>query len=148
MKPNPSSFMHRKRSTEKVQPRGLSASVVKIATFTGLGRARCVFCFQETKSATQVQRKLRTRYRKEPPSMPTIYSLRRNFVGTECFVVHTLKTGTPHVSEDDVEQSTQDNETCIQGKRDYTDDCAGSIAKTSTLKSIPIIDSADPYRRQ
>jgi hypothetical protein len=34
--------------------------------------ANCVFWFQETKSATQVQRKFRTQYLKEPPSRPTI----------------------------------------------------------------------------
>jgi hypothetical protein len=43
-----------------------------MATFTGAERARCVFWFEETKSATQVQRKFRTQYRKEPPSRPTI----------------------------------------------------------------------------
>jgi hypothetical protein len=32
----------------------------KMATFTGAERARCVFWFEEPKSATQVQRKLGT----------------------------------------------------------------------------------------
>ena len=45
-----------------------------MATFTGAERARCVFWFEETKSATQVQRNFRTKYRKEPPSRPTLYS--------------------------------------------------------------------------
>ena len=35
---------------------------IKMATFTGAERARCVFWFEETKSATQVQRKFRTTY--------------------------------------------------------------------------------------
>jgi hypothetical protein len=53
---------------------------IKMATFTGAERARCVFWFEETKSATQVQRKFRTQYRKEPPSRPTIYSWHNHFV--------------------------------------------------------------------
>jgi hypothetical protein len=30
---------------------------IKMATFTGVERARCMFWFEETKSATRVQRK-------------------------------------------------------------------------------------------
>jgi hypothetical protein len=45
-----------------------SALVVKIkmATFTGAQRACCVFWFEETKSATQVQRKFLTPARNFP----------------------------------------------------------------------------------
>jgi hypothetical protein len=46
---------------------------IKMDTFTGAERAHCVFWFEETKSATQVQRKFCAQYRKEPPSRPTIY---------------------------------------------------------------------------
>jgi hypothetical protein len=46
---------------------------IKMATFTGAERVRCVFLFEKTKSATQAQRKCRTQYRKETPSRPIIY---------------------------------------------------------------------------
>ena len=38
------------------------ADEIKMATFTGSELARCVFWFEETKAATQVQRKFRTQY--------------------------------------------------------------------------------------
>ena len=75
-----------------------------MATFTGAERARCVFWFEETKSATQVQRKFRTKYRKEPPSRPTIYSWHTNFVQTGCSVRHAKSPGRPCVSDATVEQ--------------------------------------------
>ncbi|KAJ4445081.1 hypothetical protein ANN_06880 [Periplaneta americana] len=40
----------------------------KIAAFTGAERAPCVFLFEETKSATVVQRRFRTQYGKDPPT--------------------------------------------------------------------------------
>jgi hypothetical protein len=40
---------------------------IKMATFTGAERARCVFWSEETKSDALVQRKFRTQYRKEHP---------------------------------------------------------------------------------
>jgi hypothetical protein len=43
------------------------------------------------KSATQVQRKCRTQYRKEPPNRPTIYSCHKNFVETGCSGEVTLR---------------------------------------------------------
>jgi hypothetical protein len=47
---------------------------IKLATFTCAESARCVFWFEETKSdATQVRRKFRTQYLKEPPSRLTVY---------------------------------------------------------------------------
>ena len=50
-----------------VEPNTATASApafeIKMATFTGAERAR-VFWLEETKSATQVQRKFRTKYRK------------------------------------------------------------------------------------
>ncbi|PNF13977.1 hypothetical protein B7P43_G08668, partial [Cryptotermes secundus] len=60
--------------------------------------------FKETKSATQVQRKFRTQYRKEPPSRPTIYSWHKNFVQTGCSVRHAKPPGWPRVSDATVEQ--------------------------------------------
>jgi hypothetical protein len=46
---------------------------IMMATLTGAECARCVFCFEETKPATQFQRKFLTQYHKEPPSRLTIY---------------------------------------------------------------------------
>jgi transposase len=75
-----------------------------MATFTGPERASCVFWFEETKSATQVQRKFRAQYSKEPPSRPTIYSWHKNFVETGCSVLHAKSPGRPSVSDAKVEQ--------------------------------------------
>ena len=77
---------------------------IKMATITGAERAPCVFWFEETKSATQVQRKFRTKYRKEPPNRPTIYSWHTNFVQTGCSVRHAKSPGRPCVSDATVEQ--------------------------------------------
>jgi len=91
-----------------VVPNTATASVpafeIKMATFTGAERARCVFWFEETKSATQVQRKFRTKYRKEPPSRPKIYSWHTNFVQTGCSVHHAKSPGRLCVSDATVEQ--------------------------------------------
>jgi hypothetical protein len=62
---------------------------IKMATFTVEG-ARCVFWYEETKSATQVRRKFHTQYPKEPPSRLTIYSWHKNFVETGCSVRHAI----------------------------------------------------------
>jgi len=77
---------------------------IKMATFTGAERARCVFWFEETKSVTQVQRNFRTKYRKEPPSRPKLYSWHTNFVQTGCSVRHAKSPGRPCVSDATVEQ--------------------------------------------
>ncbi|PNF19367.1 hypothetical protein B7P43_G06707 [Cryptotermes secundus] len=71
-----------------------------MATFTGAECARCVFWFEETESATQVQRKFCTQYRKEPPSRPTVYSWHKNFVQTGC----SVRLARPRVSDATVEQ--------------------------------------------
>ena len=42
------------------------------AALTGAERAYCLFLFQETQSATIVQRKFCTQYGKDPPSKPMI----------------------------------------------------------------------------
>jgi hypothetical protein len=73
---------------------------IKMATFTGAKRARCVFWFEDTKSATQVQRKFRTNYR----SGPTSYSWHKNFVETGCSVHHARSPGCPCVSDATVKQ--------------------------------------------
>ncbi|PNF31024.1 hypothetical protein B7P43_G18027 [Cryptotermes secundus] len=75
-----------------------------MATFTGAERACYVFWFEETKSATQVQRKFHTQYRKEPPSRPTIYSWHKNFVQTGCSACHAKPPGQPCVSDATVKQ--------------------------------------------
>lgn len=54
-------------------PRG-AAVEVKMVTFIGAEGVPCVIRFEETKSATNLQRKFRTQYRKQPPSRPTIYT--------------------------------------------------------------------------
>jgi hypothetical protein len=61
-----------------------------MAIFTGPERACSVFWSEETKSATQVERKFRIQYRKEPPSRPTIYSWHKNFVGDRMFCVASV----------------------------------------------------------
>ena len=90
------------------QPNTATASApafeIKMDTFTGAERARCVFWFEETKCATQVQRKFCTKYCKEPPSRPTIYSWHTNFVQTRCSVCHAKSPGRPCVSDATVEQ--------------------------------------------
>jgi hypothetical protein len=75
-----------------------------MTTFTGAKRARCVFWSEETKSATQVKRKFRIQYLKEPPSRPTFYSWHKNFVETGCSVRHAKSPGRPCVSDATVEQ--------------------------------------------
>ena len=75
-----------------------------MATFTGAERARCVFWFHDTQSATAVQRKFRTEYGREPPSRPTIYSWHQTFVETGCSVRHAKSPGRPQVPEAAVEQ--------------------------------------------
>ncbi|PNF20647.1 hypothetical protein B7P43_G03034 [Cryptotermes secundus] len=75
-----------------------------MATFTGAERARCVFWFEETKSVTQVRRKFRTQYHKEPPSRPTVYSWHKNFVQTGCSVRLAKPPGRTRVSDATVEQ--------------------------------------------
>ncbi|PSN52506.1 hypothetical protein C0J52_11225 [Blattella germanica] len=46
-----------------------------MAACTGAERAYCAFLFQETQSATIVQRRFCTLYGKDPPSRPTIFIL-------------------------------------------------------------------------
>jgi transposase len=75
-----------------------------MADFIGSERASCVFWFEETKSAIQVQRKFRAQYSKQPPSRPTIYSWHKNFVETGCSVLHAKSSGRPSVSKVTVEQ--------------------------------------------
>jgi hypothetical protein len=43
-----------------VVPASAPAVEIKMATFTGAEHAHCMFWFEETKSATQVQRKVRS----------------------------------------------------------------------------------------
>jgi hypothetical protein len=61
-----------------VVPNSVTASApvieIKMATFTGAEHAHYVFWFEETRSATQVQREFRTQYHKEHFSMSIIYS--------------------------------------------------------------------------
>jgi hypothetical protein len=75
-----------------------------MATVTGAERARCVYWFEETKSATQVQQKSYTQCRKQPPSRPTVYLWRKNFVQTGCSVSHEKSPGRPCASDATVEQ--------------------------------------------
>jgi hypothetical protein len=69
---------------------------IKMATFTGIERTRCVFWFEETK--------FRSHYRKESPSRSTIYSWHKSFVEAGCFVRHAKVLGRPCVSHATVEQ--------------------------------------------
>jgi hypothetical protein len=63
-----------------------------------------VFWFEETKSATQVERKVRSQSRKDPSSRPTIYWWDKNFVETRYSVSHTKSPGRPCVSDTTVVQ--------------------------------------------
>jgi hypothetical protein len=63
-----------------------------------------VFWFEEMKSATQVQKKIHTQYRKKPSSRPTIYSWHKNFVETGYSVLHSKSAGRPCVSDATMEQ--------------------------------------------
>jgi hypothetical protein len=47
---------------------------IKMATLTGAGSTRCMFLFEETKPATEVQWKFRPQHSKEPPGRPAIHS--------------------------------------------------------------------------
>jgi hypothetical protein len=77
---------------------------IKMDVYVGAERARCVFWFEQTKSATEVQSKFRTQYHKEPPSMPTIYSWYNNFIETGCSVPHAKSPGRTCVREATVQQ--------------------------------------------
>jgi hypothetical protein len=77
---------------------------IKMATFTGAESARYVFWLEETKSATQVQRKFCTQYRMEPPSRPKIYLRHKIFVESGCSVHHAKSPGRLCVSDPTVEQ--------------------------------------------
>jgi hypothetical protein len=77
---------------------------ILMATFTGAGRTRCVLWFEETKSAAQIEMKVCTRYRKEPPSRPTIYSWHKNFVQPGCSVRDNKSPDRPCVSDATEEQ--------------------------------------------
>jgi hypothetical protein len=70
------------RGTEVPNTTTVSAPTVEIKTATFIGAG--VFWFEETTSATQVQRKFCTQYHKEPPNRPTIYSWHDNFVEPRC----------------------------------------------------------------
>ncbi|XP_046658923.1 uncharacterized protein LOC124353121 [Homalodisca vitripennis] len=72
-----------------------------MATFTGAERARCVLLFHE--SATSIQCRFRTEYRRDPPSRPYIYSWHKNFVEIGCCVRHEESPGRPQVSDATVE---------------------------------------------
>jgi hypothetical protein len=54
-------------------------------------------------SATQVQCKFRTQYRKELPSRPTIYSWLKNCIQSRCSVRHAKSPDRPSVSDATVE---------------------------------------------
>ncbi|MBS0032832.1 MAG: hypothetical protein KFE23_01955 [Candidatus Baumannia cicadellinicola] len=47
-----------------------------------------MFWYEESKSATTVQRNFRTKYAKDPLSRPTIYEWHSFFVETGCSVKH------------------------------------------------------------
>jgi transposase len=63
-----------------------------------------VFWFEETKSATHVERQFRTQHLKEPPSRPTVYSWHNRFVETGCSVRLAKSPGRPCVSDATGEQ--------------------------------------------
>jgi hypothetical protein len=70
-----------------VPTRGATITSTKMAELTGAEKAHCVFWFEETRSATQVQRRFRTRYIRNLPSITSIYEWNRNFVRTRCVCV-------------------------------------------------------------
>ena len=70
-------------------------TAIKMATFTGMGHACCVFWFHETKSATTVQCTFHTEYGEDPPSRPTIYFWHRTFFESGRSDQHAKSTGRP-----------------------------------------------------
>jgi hypothetical protein len=100
---------------------------IKMATFSCAKLARCMFWFEETKPATQVQRKFRTQYRKKPPSRPTIYSWQKSFVETGCSKHHAKSPGRPCVSDPEVKPVVE------------------SVTKTFTLKGVQTVHRSTPY---
>jgi hypothetical protein len=87
---------------------------IKMATFTGAEHTRCVFRFEETKSATQVERKFRSQYCTESPGRPTTYSWCKNFVETGCSVCHAKSSGCQFVLTLQW-KSTKVNMMCVSG---------------------------------
>jgi hypothetical protein len=94
-----------------------SRSSIKMATFTGVERARCVFWFDATKSTPQVQRRFRIQYRNETPSRSTIDSWHKNFAETGCSVRHAKSPSRPYVSDATVVQLRSPRKSTRLGKR-------------------------------
>ena len=65
--------------------------------FTLQEKAQCVSWFIETKSDVRTQRKYRTKYRRDPPSGPSIHRWHEKFIETVS-VLDTVRYGRPRTS--------------------------------------------------
>lgn len=76
-----------------------------MAATTGAEKAFCVLEFAKSSSATVVQRKFRTAYKKNPPGRKTIYDWHKKFIATGCLCAKE-RSGRPSVvnNEDVVER--------------------------------------------
>lgn len=79
-----------------------TTAIAKMAT-TEVEKAFCVLEFARSASATDVQRKFRSAYKKDPPSRKTIYAWHKKFVTTGC-LCDRVRSGRPTVSAEDVER--------------------------------------------
>ncbi|PSN36864.1 hypothetical protein C0J52_16780 [Blattella germanica] len=68
-------------------------------------RAFCVLEFDKSKSATDVQRKFRTKFNKEAPSRKSIYAWHDKFVTTGC-LCPKKRSGRPTVSEETINRKS------------------------------------------
>ena len=69
-------------------------------------KAQCVSWLIETKSDVQTQRNYRSKYRKDPPSRPSIRLWHKKFMETGT-VFDTRRSGRPRTSEENIERVRQ-----------------------------------------
>ena len=73
---------------------------------TPLEKAQCVSWFIETKSDVQTQRNYRSKYGRDPPSLPSIRLWHNSFMETGT-VFDTRRGGRPRTSEKNIERIRQ-----------------------------------------
>ena len=73
---------------------------------TPLEKAQCVSWFIETKSDVQTQRNYRSKYGRDPPSLPSIRLWHNSFMETGT-VFDTRRSGRPRTSEKNIERIRQ-----------------------------------------
>jgi 3-deoxy-D-manno-octulosonic-acid transferase len=125
----------------------------KMANFISVERDRCVFRFQETKSAARIQGKFHTQYHEDAPNRPYVYLLHVNFCETGCCVRHAKKGGRHSSTARTVEQLTRvsrevyANQTDLRVGTSYSPyNFATSVKKTIEFKAIQIIGAESHHR--